>query len=113
MGHGGGVSQKRVCGGRIGAWQTRRSQNGELIVSEIFKYRAFEWPPNDPLAGEHEVVSAWVEQAVEALGPGRYFVDVDLKSLSAGQTILSSSPEEARRYVAAAAAQALHVYTLS
>ena len=47
-----------------------------------------------PLAGEHEVVSAWVEQAVKALGPGRYYIDVELKLLPAGQTILEPSPRK-------------------
>jgi hypothetical protein len=73
------------------------------------KTRAFEgftFAPGDPLAGEHATVSACVEEAVASLRGQDYYRDADLKTLPSGKAVLDGKPEQARRYVLAAVAQA-------
>jgi hypothetical protein len=62
--------------------------------------------PGDPLAAEHEAVSAWVEEAYASLPGYQKYLDVDLKSLPTGRRLLEASPAEAARLVRAAVAQA-------
>ncbi len=68
----------------------------------------FEFSQDDPLAAEHAVVAAWVEDAVAKLGGGEGYQQVDLKTLPSGKTLLDGKPGQARRYVLAAVAQARH-----
>ncbi len=67
---------------------------------------AFTFAPDDPLAGEHAAVLAWVEEVLGALPPHLLHGDVDLKTLPSGRRLLDASPDQARRYVLAATAQA-------
>lgn len=67
----------------------------------------FKFSRDDPLASEHADVAKWIEEAVASLGE-TYWQDVDLKSLSSGQRLLRAKPEQSRRYVLAAVAQARH-----
>src|SRR5688572_17883614 len=64
--------------------------------------------PDDPLRAEHATVSAWVEAAFSSLGADHFYRDAGLKSLPSGQVLLDAEPEQARRYVLAAVAQARH-----
>jgi hypothetical protein len=69
---------------------------------------SFAIDPGDPLAEEHAAVAAWVEDAAGSLGSQRYYLDVDLKSLPSGKRLLDGTPEQSRRFVLAAVAQARH-----
>src|SRR5260370_41349892 len=64
--------------------------------------------PDDQLAPEHAAVSRWVREAVQSLGADQYWKDVDLKSLEGGRFLLDAPPEQARKLVLAAVAQARH-----
>jgi hypothetical protein len=64
--------------------------------------------PGSGLDTEHGVVSRWVEEAVRALDEQHWYQDVELKSQLSGRIILEAAPDEARRYVRAAAEQAEH-----
>lgn len=70
--------------------------------------RPFSPAAGDPLAAEHAAISRWVDEALAALPPDRWYVDVDLKSLPTGRALLAAGPAEARRYVLAAVAQLGH-----
>jgi hypothetical protein len=72
------------------------------------KFRAFAFSRDDPLAAEHRDVSAWVEDALASNAFHRFYDDVALGSLPSGKKLLDAAPEQARRYVLAAIAQALH-----
>jgi hypothetical protein len=64
--------------------------------------------PGDPLAAEHEAVSAWVEEAYAALDSLHKYMDVELKSLPTGRRLLEATPPHAARLVRAAVAQTVH-----
>ncbi len=68
----------------------------------------FPYSPSDPLAAEHEAVLRWASDAAEEREElsRPYWKDVDLKTLDSGRVFLSARPEQARRYVLAALAQA-------
>ncbi len=57
------------------------------------------------LDAEHRVVSRWVEEASSARDEGNWYQDVELKSQPSGRLMLEATPDEARRYVHAAAVQ--------
>src|SRR5258708_7222861 len=61
---------------------------------------------SDPLAAEHAALNRWVQEAIESVGAGQYWKDVELKSLPSGRILLEAPPEQARRYLLAALAQA-------
>ncbi|HZN38931.1 MAG TPA: DUF4132 domain-containing protein [Planctomycetota bacterium] len=61
--------------------------------------------PGSGLDAEHAVVSRWVEEAVRALDARYSYQDVELKSQPSGRILLDATPDAARRYVLAAAAQ--------
>ncbi len=61
---------------------------------------------SDPLAAEHAALNRWVQEAIESVGAGQYWKDVELKSLPSGRILLEAPPEQARRYLFAALAQA-------
>ncbi len=64
--------------------------------------------PDDALADEHAAVRTWIEEAFATLRKSRYYEQVDPKSLPSGQKLLSGKPEQSRRYLLAALAQARH-----
>jgi hypothetical protein len=64
--------------------------------------------PGSGLDAEHGVVSRWVEEAVREVDEQNWYHDVELKSQSSGQVMLDATPDEARRYVHAAAVQAAY-----
>ncbi|MHB1836734.1 MAG: DUF4132 domain-containing protein, partial [Solirubrobacteraceae bacterium] len=66
----------------------------------------FTFAPDDPLAEEHAAVLAWVEEVLGTLPANRLYEDVELKTLPSGRRLLEASPDQARRYVLAAIAQA-------
>jgi Domain of unknown function (DUF4132) len=65
-------------------------------------------PPGSGLSAEHAVVSRWVEEAVRAVDERNWYHDVELKSQPSGEVMLEATPDEARRYVHAAAVQAAY-----
>ena len=65
----------------------------------------FEVEPGHPLANEHAVVSAFIEEALRSLGEAFYYQDLPLKTVPSGEVLLAGNPEQARRYVKAAVAQ--------
>ena len=69
--------------------------------------------PGAGLHAEHGVVSRWVEEAVRALDDRQSYQDVELKSQPSGRIMLEATPDEARRYVHAAAVQATYWDRLS
>ena len=71
-----------------------------------FAFKPFTWPPNDRLAAEHAAIAKWVDDALGTRREHRWYEQVELKSLPSGQVILDATPEQARRYVLAAVAQA-------
>jgi hypothetical protein len=77
-------------------------------VADRPKTESFPISPDDPLAEEHEAVSAWVEEALASNSRHDHWHwrDVELKTLRSGQKLLDGSPEQSRRYILAAAAQA-------
>jgi hypothetical protein len=77
-------------------------------VSKSKTFREFPIPYDDPLADAHAAVSAWVEEAVGSLPARESYRDVDMKGLPSGKTLLAGKPEQSRRYVLAAVAQARH-----
>ncbi|HTL29617.1 MAG TPA: DUF4132 domain-containing protein [Tepidisphaeraceae bacterium] len=76
-------------------------------MGKSFQFKPFTFDANDPLNAEHRAVAAWVEDAFRLAAP-RYYEEVDLKAAPSGATINDAAPEQARRYVAAAAIQAKH-----
>ena len=66
---------------------------------------AFVPPDGSELDAEHRVVSRWVEDAFGARDDAHWYRDVELKSQPSGQVMLDAKPDEARRYVHAAAVQ--------
>ncbi|HEX5074871.1 MAG TPA: DUF4132 domain-containing protein [Gemmatimonadaceae bacterium] len=66
---------------------------------------AFVPPDGSELDAEHRVVSRWVEDALRATDDAHWYQDVELKSQPSGQAMLDAKPDEARRYVHAAAVQ--------
>jgi hypothetical protein len=63
-------------------------------------------PPADSgIEAEHGVVLRWVEEAVRALDERESYKDVELDSQPSGRIMLDATPDEARRYVRAAAVQ--------
>jgi len=69
---------------------------------------AFVPPGGSELDAEHRVVSRWVEDAFSATDEAHWYRDVELKSQPSGQVMLDAKPDEARRYVHAAAAQTVY-----
>ena len=69
---------------------------------------AFVPPGGSELDAEHRVVSRWVEDAFSATDEAHWYRDVELKSQPSGQVMLDATPDEARRYVHAAAAQTVY-----
>ena len=69
--------------------------------------------PGSGLDAEHEVVSRWVEEAVSALDERHSYQDVELKSQPSGRAMIEAPPDEARRYVHAAAVQASYLDRLA
>ena len=65
------------------------------------------------LDAEHGVVSRWVEEAVRALDERHSYQDVELKSQPSGRVMLEATPDDARRYVHAAAVQTAYWDRLS
>jgi len=61
--------------------------------------------PGSTLDGEHRIVSRWVDEAIASQEEGLYYRDVELKSQPTGRLMLEATPDEARRYVHAAALQ--------
>ena len=51
---------------------------------------------SDPLAAEHAALNRWVQEAIESVGAGQYWKDVELKSLPSGRILLEAPPEQAR-----------------
>ena len=64
--------------------------------------------PGSQLAGEHRVVTRWVDEAIASQEKGLYYRDVELKSQPSGRLMLEAAPDEARRYVHAAVLQAAY-----
>lgn len=64
--------------------------------------------PGSRLDAEHRIVSRWVEEAARALGAQHWPQEVELKSQPSGKVMVEAAPDEARRYVHAAAVQATH-----
>jgi hypothetical protein len=81
-------------------------------VVELKNPAPLDIPPGHPLASEHAAVSAWVEQAVSTLNHDKYVVEVDLQTHPAGKALLAGNPEQLRRIVMAAVAQAQHWYVM-
>jgi len=69
--------------------------------------------PGSGRDAEHGVVSRWVDEAVRALDERHSYQDVELKSQPTGRIMLEATPDEARRYVHAAAVQAAYWDRLS
>jgi len=61
--------------------------------------------PGSPLDAEHRIVTRWVDEAIAAQDPTLYYRDVELKSQPSGRVMLEATPDEARRFVHAAALQ--------
>jgi hypothetical protein len=75
--------------------------------------RASSAPPFVPEQGsgldaEHRVVSSWVEEAIASQDERFWYRDVELKSQPSGRAMLEATPDQARRYVHAAAVQAAY-----
>jgi hypothetical protein len=69
----------------------------------------FTIPLDDPLAEEHAAVAAWVEDAIGSLSEREWdWRDVELKAHPSGKRLLEGNPEQSRRYLLAAVAQARH-----
>jgi hypothetical protein len=62
-------------------------------------------PGGSELDAEHRVVSRWVEEAFSARDEAQWYQDVELKTQPSGRVMLEATPDEARRYVHAAAVQ--------
>jgi hypothetical protein len=73
-----------------------------------FVHKPFAPASGDPLTVEHQAVMAWVEDSVQSEDPLYWYRDVELKSRSTGQALLDAKPDQAKRYVLAAVAQARH-----
>ena len=66
---------------------------------------AFVPPSGSEIDAEHRVVSRWVEEAFSARDDAHWYQDVELKTQPGGRLMLEAKPDEARRYVHAAAVQ--------
>jgi hypothetical protein len=69
------------------------------------RFHEFTISPDDPLAGEHAAVAAWVQDALATLREHEYYQEVDLRTLPSGKKLLEGGPEQSRRYVLAAVVQ--------
>lgn len=78
------------------------------MAKPVANFEEFKVAPDDPLTAEHAAVTAWVDDAVGSLGDRAYYVDAELKTQPSGNALLDGKPEQSRRYVMAAAAQARH-----
>lgn len=76
--------------------------------SSASPFSPFVPPPGSGLEREHGVVSRWVEETARAVDERHPYQDVELKSQPSGQVMLEATPDEARRYVHAAAVQAAY-----
>jgi len=79
-------------------WPWKRPESVEAFVP----------PGGAELDAEHRVVSQWVEDAFNATDEAYWYRDVELKSQPSGQVMLEAKPDEARRYVHAAAVQTVY-----
>jgi hypothetical protein len=71
------------------------------------RLQPFVVPEDSPLAAEHAAVARWVEESTDRVG-GNYWHDLDLKTIPSGEALLAGKPEQSKRYVLAAVAQARH-----
>src|SRR5579862_1538459 len=68
----------------------------------------FHFSPTDPLAPEHEAVLRWVDEATESPKGKNYWLEINLKTLESGRVLLDAQPEQARKIILAALAQAIY-----